>query len=280
MKKNILLILFPIIFIQCEDVVEIKTPDEEPRLIIDAVIRVNEEQPLINLMVKVTETNSFFGEIPVTNLKQITISNNTGDYVVLLEEDPGSGVYKKESTLNFLSSGELILQIEHKDQRYLARTEYISTVPIDTLYQGTETLFNESDTELIITFTDNPDRNDYYLFDLDFSEFTTTYDQFYQGKEFTFSYFYEKELQPGQNINVSIMGVDYSFYNYMNQIIEQSSQNDFGPFQTPVATVRGNIINVTEIDNIDYFDNVDQANNFALGYFAVVQTYSKSILLK
>jgi len=51
-------------------------------------------------------------------------------------------------------------------------------------------------------------------------------------------------------------------------------------FDTPVSTLRGNIINVTEIDNIDYFDNVDQTNNFALGYFALAQTYTKTLVIE
>ena len=65
----------------------------------------------------------------------------------------------------------------------------------------------------------------------------------------------------------------------MNQLIVQSG-GDQGPFQTPSATVRGNIINVTNIDNIDSFDNVEDRDNFALGYFAVCQTFRDSIVIE
>ena len=41
----------------------------------------------------------------------------------------------------------------------------------------------------------------------------------------------------------------------MNLLIEQS-EGSFGPFQVPVATVRGNIFDVTGIDNLNQFDNL------------------------
>ncbi|WKX75387.1 hypothetical protein [Zobellia laminariae] len=83
-------------------------------------------------------------------------------------------------------------------------------------------------------------------------------------------------------IDISILGVDRAFYNYMNQIIVQSG-GDQGPFQTPSATVRGNILNVTNIEDLSDLDNlassIDQ-ENFALGYFAVCQTFTKSITIE
>ena len=51
-------------------------------------------------------------------------------------------------------------------------------------------------------------------------------------------------------------------------------------FETPVATVRGNIFDVTDLDNIDLFDNVEQPDVFPLGYFAVVQEYKQTITIQ
>ncbi len=97
--------------------------------------------------------------------------------------------------------------------------------------------------------------------------------------DFQFSYFYEDGIESGREVEVSIIGVDKPFFNYMNQIIVQSG-GDQGPFQTPAATVRGNIINVTNIDNNDSFDTVDNKDNFALGYFAVCQSFNKSLIIE
>lgn len=274
---TIILVMVAAAITSCEDVIEVEAPAEPPRLIIDALIRVDTTQMLFPVQVRVRETGGFFGEVPVTDLKQITISNEAGGFIVLLETSPG--VYERESSPAFLQGGELILQVEHKDQRYLARTRYVPSVPIDTLIQGDETLFEGDETELIVGFTDQPDRDDFYLLDFDLGEYLVTEDEFYQGQPFSFSYFYDRDLQPGQLLKIGLMGVDRSFYNYMNLLIQQSSE-PMGPFQTPAATVRGNIINATDIDNIDYFDNVDQPNNYALGYFAVCQEFTRTIVLE
>ena len=256
-------------------------PSEKPRLIIDALIRVDESEPLLILSVKVSLTSPFFGEVPLTNLKQISMLNSqTSAYSILNETEPGSGIYNDTTSLNFVKEGELVFQVEHEDQRYLARTHYVPVVPIDTIVQGDGTRVDGDQVELITTFTDEPERDDFYLFDYGFGEFFTTDDEFYQGQQIQFPYFYYKPLEPGREVSVSILGVDEPFHDYMNQLIEQSKTVGFDPFATPSATVRGNIINVTEIDNIDYYDNVFQTDNFVLGYFAIVQTYTKTIVVK
>ena len=75
------------------------------------------------------------------------------------------------------------------------------------------------------------------------------------------------------------MGVDEAFANYMNKLIEQS-EGAFGPFETPAITVRGNIINATTIDNENNFDNTNTSDNFALGYFAIVQEDKQTIIVE
>ena len=271
-------------FTNCEDVIDIDIPSDGPRLIIDAVIKVDTSLAFQTVRVKVGLTDAFFGEVAVTDLKQITITNlginptfgNPG-FVVLLEVEPG--VYQKEVGNLFLTQGELIFQVDHEDQLYLARTYYVPSVPIDTLIQGEGTSLNGGQTEIITTITDEISRNDFYLFDFDFNEFFLSKDDFYRGEQFEFSYLYDRILEPGKEVDISILGVDRAFFNYMNLLIEQS-KSDLDIFATPVATVRGNIINATDIDNIEFFDNVDQTNNFALGYFAVVQEFKKSIVIK
>lgn len=262
----------------CEDVVEVDLPNEEPRLIVNALIRVNPDSDLVNLRVKVSQTNSFFDEIPVTNLEQITLAGA----ILVDTNNPGSGIYEGVRSRDYIESlegEEILLQITWEDKRYYASTTYIPTVPIDNIKVGNNTLFNEDETEIIITFTDNPDRTNFYVFDMGFGNFTTTDDQFIQGQQFQFSYFYDQKFQPGQELVISILGADQSFYNYMNLLIEQTEDN-FGVFETPAATVRGNIFDVTELDNIDFFDNVNIPNEFALGYFAVAQEYSQSITIE
>ena len=186
---------------------------------------------------------------------------------------------KEPKEHNFFTEGALQLAVEHNGQRYLAQTQYVPSSPILSLEQGDGTLFAGNETEVEISFADNSERIDFYLVDLDFGDYLVTEDEFYNGQNFKFSYFYDEDVEVGKEISISLLGVDEPFYNYMNQLIVQSG-GDQGPFQTPSATVRGNMINVTNIDNINSFDNVGDTDNFALGYFAVCQTFTETIIIE
>lgn len=265
----------------CEDVVEVAVPNEPPRLTIDALIRVDTSQATTLAQVKVKETNSFFESVVPANLTQITIFDLAQNSASILLEDPeGSGIYSSEmSTEALVNGGEFFLQIDFEDEFFVAYASFQQSVKIDSLVFGEGILFDEDDTELVVTFTDVSERDDYYLFDFDLGNFLVTEDEFYQGQTFSFSYFYEDELNPGDELEVSIMGVDEDFANYMNKLIEQS-EGAFGPFETPAITVRGNIINATTIDNENNFDNTNTSDNFALGYFAIVQEDKRIIIVE
>ncbi|MBT8254822.1 MAG: DUF4249 domain-containing protein [Flavobacteriaceae bacterium] len=266
----------------CEDVIEVQTPSEAPRLIVDALIRVDTTQTTNLVRVKVSETNNFFGTVPPADLQQITMSNLDnpgGDEQVLLEESPGSGIYSKLFPTDQLVNDRWFLQIDFEDEFYVANARFQPSVPFDSVVQGDQTLFNEDDTEIILSYTDFPDREDYYLFDFDNNNFFASEDTFYRGQSFSFSYFYDDNLQTGDELEISILGINEDFYNYMNLLIDQSNEAA-SPFVTPSVTVRGNIINATEIDNDSIFNNLNNSNNFALGYFAIAQEFKTTITIE
>ena len=62
-------------------------------------------------------------------------------------------------------------------------------------------------------------------------------------------------------------------------MVEQT-QDDGGIFETPAATGRGNVFDVTGLDNDILFDNVNRPNDFPLGYFAVVQEFKETIIVE
>lgn len=297
MKNAFLLGLF-LLFIchSCEDVITIETPSEAPRLVVDGLIRVDRSEEFIPIEITVSLTNNFFEEISPTSLENIEIiaeEVENGTVVrtsssSLAEEINGSGRYIPDPGLSTdqriptaILNGEVnfVLRITHQGRRYMAQTNFVPTVPIDTVVQGNGTLFNGDETEAIISFTDNPDRNDYYIFDLGFGDFLVTEDEFYQGQQFEFSWFYDQQFESGRELEISILGADEAFYSYMDQLIEQGGDSQ-GPFQVPAATVRGNIFDITDLDNIDAIDNVQQPNVFPLGYFAIVQEYKQTLTIE
>jgi hypothetical protein len=297
MKKVVVIIGAFLIFTSCEDVVDVDLPETEPRLIVDGLLRVDKSQEFIDVRIAMRETSNFFEDNPPTQVESAVIAygipNEFGEFdslafSSLAEEEPGTGIYVPDP--NFSSDQRIrtqsaepgtvfILQISHRDKSYFARTEYAPTVPIDNLEQGDDILFNEDETEVIVTLTDNPDHTNFYVFDFGFGNFQALDDRFFMGQQFAFSYFYDNELEPGQQIRVSILGADQDFHNYIDLLVEQTMNNG-GVFETPVATVRGNVFDITGLDNIDIFDNVERPNDYALGYFAVVQEFSRNLTIQ
>ncbi|NYJ27129.1 DUF4249 family protein [Allomuricauda sp. ARW1Y1] len=293
MKQAITILLCAILFFSCEDTIDVDLPEVETRLIVDGLVRVDKSQELVDVKIKLRESSNFFEENQPTQAESVLIyygKPTSGglfediSFSTLVEKDLGSGIYvpnleQDQIRTAFVEPGVVfILQITHQGKRYYAQTEYAPTVPIDNLEQGTDTFLDEEETEIIVTFTDNGDEDNFYLFDFMNSEFLVVEDEFFQGQQFSFSYFYDDEITAGETVTVSILGATEEFYNYMDLVLEQT-ENNGGVFQTPVATVRGNVFDITGLDNINLFDNVERPNDYALGYFAMVQEYTATLTI-
>nr|WP_297788210.1 DUF4249 family protein [uncultured Allomuricauda sp.] len=294
MKKGLTILFSIIISLSCEDAIDVDLPEIETRLVVDGLVRVDKSQEFVDVKIKLKETSNFFEENQPTQAESVLIYYGvpTGgglfdnlSFSYLVEKDEGSGIYVPNLEQDSIRTAYVepgvvfILQITHKEKRYFAQTEYVPTVPIDDLKQGDDTLFDDEATEIIVTFTDNSEQDDFYVFDFMNSEFQTVEDEFFQGQQFEFSYFTDQKLETGQDITVSILGATEDFYNYMDLVLEQTENNN-GVFQTPVATVRGNVFDITGLDNIDLFDNVERPNDYALGYFAMVQEYTAILTIE
>tara|TARA_R110002051_G_scaffold197582_1_gene265084 strand:- start:26583 stop:27470 length:888 start_codon:yes stop_codon:yes gene_type:complete len=294
-KQVLYILLFFWLLQGCEDVIDVNLPEEEPKLVVDALIRLDLTQSSSPFRVKVSTTGSFFDEITPTTLERMQLvneDNTTVSGIIFLIPDPEhpneyvplgpDGEPEPDDLVpnDFFLEGRLILTFVHDNELYLAETRFAPAPSIETIKVGDGTLFDDNATELIVSFTDIPEVDNYYVFDFDFGEFLTLEDRFFQDQAFEFSYFYEKELSAGDFVVVSILGATEDFYNYIDLLIEQSDLTDGGPFQVPVTTVRGNILKVEGVDNIDIFDNVGRPQEFVLGYFAVAQEYSETITIE
>ncbi len=289
--------VFAFLLFSCEDVVEVDLLDSDSRIVVDGIIRVDESQEFVPVAIKVTRTNGFFDNVlPISDIESIFIlygvENEFGEitapsYSNLTELEMGSGVYVPDP--DFTSDQRIRtdvigpettfwLFIDYEDRLYASKTKYAPSTAITSLVQGTNTLF-EDETEVVISYTDIPDLDNFYVFDFGFGNFFASEDTFYQGQPFSFSYFYDEDLEAGDEVTISILGADLRFYNYMNLILQQTEGN-IGIFDTPVATVRGNIFDVTGIDNLNQFDNVEQPDNFPLGYFSISEVYSESLVIE
>ncbi|MGJ8731802.1 MAG: DUF4249 family protein [Cellulophaga sp.] len=268
--KKLAYIIPLLLFFGCEDVVDIDVPSTEPKLVIDASFDVyTTESPVrTDGFVKLSLTTDYFdNENKPVNDANVTITDlNSGTLYPFTSN--GNAGYYQSTTNNFTPEFNKTYQLNvvYNNNTYTAETTLIPSVAIDNVEQGDATLFDENDTELIVSFTDDASREDFYVFDLDFGEFLTTSDEFFQGETFKFSYFYD-DLSSGKEVVIKLNGADEQFYNYMDLILAQSGESSGGPFQTTPATIRGNIINTTNEDN------------YALGYFNLSETYEYTITI-
>ena len=284
MKRIIIaLSIISLLWVSCQEVITVELPRQEPKLIVDALVRIDTLESTTLVTVEMRQTNDFFGDITPVSVDQITMSNldNPGNNTnqVLLETEPGSGIYQQLFSTQELARDRWFLQINYQGELYVAESRMQYSVPIDQLTIGDGTLFSEESTELLVRYTDIGDRQDYYLFDYGNGDFFASEDVFYDGQEFEFSYFYDQEFNPGDTLKVSIMGINRDFFNYMNLLREQSEGRG-GPFASPAVSVRGNLINATDIDNNNNYNNVNNPDNYALGYFALVQEYRESVVVE
>ena len=300
MKKIFYLVALVTVFSSCEDVVDVELQTTPPRLVVNGLLRVDFTQEFVPVEIRVSETTNFFDDNVPTSLDDNAVifygqPNPDAPEILenlasssLAETEPGSGIYVPDPTFDgdqrirtqdIRPNTVFILIMEHKGLRYAARTPFSFAVPIESLEQGDETLFDEDDIEIKITINDIEDIDNYYVFDFGEGEFLALDDQFIDGQEFEFSYFTERDLEPGEQLDVSILGADQQFFNYMDLLVEQT-ENDGGIFETPAATVRGNVFDVTGLDNDLLFDNVNRPDAFPLGYFAVVQEFKQSIVIE
>lgn len=259
MKNLIYLFLVLGILSSCEDVVDIEIPNAEPKLVIDASFEyyTNEDPVEFEGGVRLSLSAPFFADtITPVSEAEVFITNLVNDQIIRFRESFENGYYIPSSSGFFPEFGtDYELSVIYNNETYKATTQLIPTVPIDNVERGDATLFEGDEREVIITFTDDGSREDYYLFDFDFNLYLPSEDRFYQGTSFPFSYFYEDVEDGEMQATIKILGITKQYFTYLNLLIQLSGQDGGSPFQAPPATLRGNIINTTNPDN------------FALGYF-------------
>lgn len=75
-------------------------------------------------------------------------------------------------------------------------------------------------------------------------------DQFEDGSQLTDYYEYD-DILPGDLFQVSLKAISERYDTYLT-LLDSQAEADIGPFATPPANVKGNIVNETTPDNYPY----------------------------
>lgn len=263
MKKHILILLISILFISCEDVVNVDLNTAEPRLVIDASINWEKGTTGNHQIIKLSTTTGYYNPlIPVVSGATVFVKNSSNTTFNFIEEVPNSGVYVCNDFIPVINETYFLTVITN-GETYTASEKLIASPEISGTEQRDDIGFNGDDIGVKIFFQDNPNENNSYLLKYvtsvnAFPEFEVFDDRFTQGNEM-FGLYSHEDLESGNVIDITLYGISEDYYNYMNILLSISGGNAGSPFQTPPSKVHGNIINQTNFDN------------YALGFFRLCE---------
>jgi hypothetical protein len=259
MKKCVLVIVyFLCILTSCEEAIDVDLNDGQPRLVVEGSFNVSEIGEQTQASVKLSLTKPFFNnQDTFVNNAEVTVIDEDG--VITELELVQNGIYNAPLIIN--PEKEYTLQINYSGELYTATEQFKPVVPLEFVEQDNEGGFDNESIELKAFFTDPAAEQNFYLFQGDSAKgfmVDTFNDEFFNGNQI-FGFYFVEDLEPGDEVQFSLYGVDEQFYNFMFTLLQQSSDQSDGPFETQPATVRGNIVNQTNPDN------------FPLGYFRISQ---------
>jgi hypothetical protein len=259
-----------IFFISCEDIVDVKLDNSQPKLVIDASLKWEKGTLGNEQMITITTTADYFGtSVPPVNGAIVTVTDSNNSVFNFLE-DGLSGNYKCSNFIPVLN-GVYTLSVSYNGQTYVA-TDKLYPVPAITSIEQDLNGITGNEIELKFNFQDNAAISNYYL-----EEYKVPYrpfpllgvfnDEFTNGNQM-FSLLIDENLAPSQNIKFTLHGISERYHNFMNILISISGGLSNGPFSTPPATVKGNIINQTN------------TANYPLGYFRLSEVEVKNYVVQ
>jgi Domain of unknown function (DUF4249) len=264
-------ILVSILLNSCEDVIKVNLDTVPPKLVIEAAINWQKGTLGNTQTIKLSTTTDYYSNtIPKVSGATVFIKNSINTVFNFVEK-PKTGEYV---CANFVpvKNETYILTVINNGQTYTATETLKSVAPITKVVQNNLGGFTGDKIEIKAFYNDPAPEENYYLFKYIYSiqvksNYYVDKDTFYQGNEF-FSISQNSDLKAGDKITISHYGVSKEYYNYMSILVSIAGSSNGSPFQSPPATVRGNIINNTNLDN------------YALGYFSLSEVDTKNYVVQ
>jgi hypothetical protein len=266
MKKLIYIAISLIVLTSCEEAINVDLQESGPRLVIEATINVLEDGSS-DAFVKLTTTAPFFeNEIMVVSNAIVRIVDDSGiQFPFTYTED---GLYTSDLVPE--EGVEYTLEVKYQDELYTGTASLTTGTTLEFVGQRDDGGFTGEDIELKAYFTDPLSEDNYYLFE-GISEKGVVRDvlddEFFNGNQI-FGFYLVEDLESGDEVVFNLYGIDEDTYNFLFVLLQQTSDQSDGPFETQPATVRGNIVNRTD------------SNNFPLGYFRISEVSTLSYIVQ
>lgn len=280
--KNIFIhisLVISLLISSCTDVIDVEVPFAGPNLVVEASIAWQKGTIGNVQTVKLSELKPYFDSTTSTIVKGATVkvtNDSNGKEVYFIDQNNGN--YTTTAFIPVVNQS-YTLEVVHRGETFIGRETLTPVVKIDRVDQSTENGFSPNAIEVNIYFRDPVDQENYYL--TIFQErkdllptLLDVSDEFTNGNEMRIFYEKfdneetgEKELQPGDIVDIKFYGVSKTYYNYIRLLIEQN-RNGGGPFSTIPAPLKGNCININDPDNS------------ALGYFRLTEVDKRTYVVE
>jgi Domain of unknown function (DUF4249) len=273
MKKITLFLVITtaLFFHGCEDVISVDLNTAAPKLVIEASINWKKGTNGNQQKIKLTTTTDYYNsEIPKVSGATIYIKNSSNMIFNFVESNE-KGEYVCNNFIPVINES-YTLTVINEGETYKASETLKSVASITEIIQNNEGGFTGKNIEIKSYYTDPINKPNYYLYKYIYSNqvksnFYVDPDEFFDGNKF-FSIYQNEDLKAGDLIEISHYGISKSYYNYLSVLVSIAGNNSGGPFQSPPATVRGNIINTTK------------SANFPLGYFSLSEVDIKNYTIQ
>lgn len=266
-----LVILIAVLTTSCEEVIPVDLNTAPSKLVVTAAINWKKGTSGKQQKVILTTTTGFYStEIPRVSQATVTIKNSN-NVVFNFVESAVKGEYVCSNFIPVLNQ-TYTLTIISKGATYTATETLKPVASITDIIQNNQGGFTGDKVEIKTYYNDPSDEPNYYLYKYTYSNqvksnFYVDHDEFFDGNRF-FSISQNDDLKKGDKIEVIHYGISKSYYNYMNILVTISSNSGGSPFQSPPATVKGNIINTTN------------TADFPLGYFSLSEVDVKNYTIQ
>lgn len=267
--NKIFLILFSLIIIGCEEIIEIDLNSASPEIIIEA----NLTNSIDRNLVTITQSTDFYNpnEYKTISNADVIIIENDGTSYTLDETSPGE---YRSNTLIASSETEYSIVVNFNNNNYKASSYAPLTLEIDSLnYKLEPRPFKKEKKrlELHVYFKDDPDIKNYSRFVIykngkKINRIFLYNDRLTNGNAIDFFFFNfdeNEEFRSGDDILVELQSIDEQTYLYFNTLRKALARSSGGPF--------GSTAPANPTTNWD---------NGALGYFSAYSIDSKTIIIE
>ena len=258
------------LFFSCTDVVDVDVSYGGSRMVIEASLDWEKGTLGNKQIIKLSKMTPYFDDVSIQIVQGaiVTVSNDENNEVVQFV-DQNNGSYTTSSFKPIVNQS-YTLEVVFEGETYIAKETLTPVVAIESVDQSTENGFDKDVIEVNIYFNDPLEYENYYLTkfherkDL-FPTLRDVSDEFTNGNKMHVFYekfenedTNEKELLPGDIVDIELYGISKTYYNYIRLLIEQNDAGG-GPFSTTPASLRGNCTNPAN------------PNDYALGYFRLTE---------